>query len=216
MKIRHIAAAMAATLVVAVPTAAFAGGSPYIVSVGGSAVGASGHPITASSTGAVQVSARNLSSTVVNMNCTWAAMTGTVTSGTAVNPVLSFPALATSFTGCSVPGGPATGTRLSPSHFVGTGTNATTSIETVAGHLSVHATFSVTANPNVCSFTIDGHARASFDEATQRLILNESGYTGNLVVTSVRGCLGRLQVGNPVNLITALDVLSPDGLIDLS
>ena len=109
MKIRHIAAAMAATLVVAVPTAAFAGGSPYIVSVGGSAVGASGHPITASSTGAVQVSARNLSSTVVNMNCTWAAMTGTVTSGTAVNPVLSFPALATNFTGCSVPGGPVGG-----------------------------------------------------------------------------------------------------------
>ena len=216
MKIRHIAAAMAAALVVAVPAAAFAAGPPYKVSVGGSAVYSPSHPITATSVGSLPHTIRNASSTIVNVPCTSAQLTGTVTSGTGINPVMVFPS--SIWSGCTIPGGAALMTQGSTWNFVGTGSNATASMtDVVAGCVSnVKFTRTTVANPNVCSFTVEGHMAASFNEATQRLTVNEVGYTGNLTVTSVSGCLGLIQVGNPFNLVMTTNVASPDGVIDLA
>lgn len=214
MKIRHIAAGVAAAAVITVSSPAFAAGPPYTVSVGGSSA-AGTHAITAASAGNVQFSARNNAGTVVNMNCTSVRGAGAATSGTGVNPVATI--TSTTWTGCSIPGGAATVTQSGTWNVTGTGTNATTGNETIAGNVgNVTAGIQTTANPNVCRFTVTGAPRGSFNEATQQLVVSETGYTGNLVLSNVVGCLGQLQNGNPANFATTLTVTSPDGAINLS
>lgn len=84
-------------------------------------------------------------------------------------------------------------------------------------------TWAITASPAICSFTIkdvggslNGKARAVFDQAAQRLFVSETGFTGNLGTASVTGCYGQLQPGNPMKVEATFDVTSPDGAINLS
>lgn len=214
MKFKHLAAGAAAAAIVAVSSPAFAAGPPYTVSVGGSSAAGS-HSITAASTGAVSFSARNNAGTVINMNCTSVSGSGTVTSGTGLSQIASIGA--TTWTGCTIPGGAATVTQSGTWTVNGTGTNASAGNETIAGNVgNVSAGVFTTANPAVCSFNVTGFARGSFNEATQQLVVSETGYTGNLKLSNVSGCLGRLQNGNPANFATTLNVTSPDGAINLS
>lgn len=214
MKLRTLAAAAATTAVVMVSSPAFAAGPPYTVSVGGSSTAAT-HSVTAASTGAVMFSIRNNAGTIINSNCTSVSGTGTVTSGTGVNPVASIST--TTWFGCAIPGGAKTITQNGTWNITGTGTNATTGNETIAGQVDgIDATVHTTANPNVCRYTVTGRASASFNEATQQLVINETGYTGNLTISNVVGCLGRLQNGNAASFATTLNVTSPGGAINLS
>ncbi|WP_447645002.1 hypothetical protein [Nocardioides zeae] len=214
MKLRTLAAGAAVAAVVTVSSPAFAAGPPYTVSVGGSSAAGS-HAITAASTGAVTFNARNSSGTVINMNCTSVSGSGTVTSGTGVNPVASIGT--TTWTGCTIPGGAATVTHNGTWNITGTGTNATTGNESIAGYVgAANASVRTTANPNVCRFDVTGQARGTFNEATQQLSISETGYTGNLKLSNVVNCLGQLQNGNPANMLATLNVTSPDGAINLS
>ncbi|MFW6775922.1 hypothetical protein ACOACO_16680 [Nocardioides sp. CPCC 205120] len=214
MKIRHLAAGVAAAAVITVSSPAFAAGPPYTVSVGGSSA-AGTHAITASSASAVQFNARNNAGTIINMNCTSVRGAGAVTSGTGVNPVATI--TSTTWTGCTIPGGAATVTQTGTWNVTGTGTNATAGNESVAGYIgNVTAGVQTTANPNVCRFTVTGQPRGAFNEATQQLSINETGYSGNLTLSNVVGCLGQLQNGNRANFVANLNVASPDGAINLS
>lgn len=214
MKFKTLAAAAAAAAVITVSSPAFAAGPPYTVSVGGSSAAGS-HAITAASTGTVQFSARNAGGTVINMNCTSVRGAGTVTSGTGVNPVAAI--TSTTWTGCSIPGGAATVTHNGTWNITGTGTNATTGNESIAGYVGgANASVQTTANPNICRFTVTGQANGSFNEATQQLSISQTGYTSNLTLSNVVGCLGQLQNGNPANMVANLAVTSPDGAINLS
>lgn len=214
MKLRTLAAAAAATAVVIVSSPALAAGPPYTVSVGGSSA-AGTHAVTAASTGTVQFNIRNNAGTVINSNCSAVSGAGTVTSGTGVNPVASIST--TTWVGCSIPGGAKTITRNGTWTVTGTGASATTANETIAGYVGgINASVHTTANPNICRYTVTGQARASFNEATQQLVIGETGYTGNLTISNVVGCLGLIQNGNAANFATTLNVTSPDGAINLS
>lgn len=108
--------------------------------------------------------------------------------------------------------------------LVGTGGNATPASQSVAGDVrNMRTTWAITASPAICSFTIkdvggslNGKARAVFDEAAQRLFVSETGFTGNLGTASVTGCYGQLEPGNPMNVEATFDVTWPDGAINLS
>ncbi|KAA1380136.1 hypothetical protein [Aeromicrobium fastidiosum] len=69
----------------------------------------------------------------------------------------------------------------------------------------------------ICDVTVTGVASATFDEATQQLTIDESGFTGDLTVSDVKKTLlSRFKNGQPFDLHAKLIVASPDGAINLS
>lgn len=214
MAMRHLAASLTATAVIATFSPASAAGPPYTVSVGGSSAGGT-HPIHVASAGVVRFSARNQAGTVVHMNCHALTGGGTVRSGSEVNPVATL--TSTTWTGCSIPGIQLTVTQSGPWGVLGTGANATSGTERIAGTITdVVAGVRATANPDACRFTLSGAPRSSFDEAAQQLVVHETGHTGALVLSDVVGCFGQLQNGNRADLSATLDVTSSAGALDLS
>lgn len=223
MKLKHAGVLAAAASAVLIAGPAFAAGPPYTVSVGGSSATAT-HPISATSTGTVKFSAKNSSGTIINMNCTSVTGSGNVYSGTGINPVADI--TSTTWSGCTIPGGAATVTQTGTWNVTGTGSNATSGSETIAGYVgNVVAGVKTTANPAICNFTVkglggtvNGKATGSFVEGSspQQLVISETGYTGNLELTGVSGCLGQLQSGNKANFEATLNITSPDGAINLS
>jgi hypothetical protein len=223
MKLKTLTVGAATIGLIALAGPAFAAGPPYTVSVGGSSAAGS-HPFTATSTGTVVFNAKNNAGTVINMNCTSVSAAGTVTSGTGVNPVATI--TSTTWNGCKIPGGNATVTQSGNWNLTGTG-SASTADETIAGYVgNVSAGVALTASPGTCSFTAagpvaggaatPGKANGSFNETTQQIVINETGYTGNLTLSGVGPCLGQLQNGNKANFAATLNVTSPDGAIKLS
>lgn len=217
MKICQIPRRTAVLIVVGVflvtSSAAHAAGPPHTVSVGGSAAPAS-HPFSAVSTGSLALNAKNNAGTVINFNCTSVSLSGTITSGQGVNP---FASITTTWTGCTLPGGAMSIVQSGTWNLTSTSSNATAGSESVAGYIgNVSAHMFTTANPNIWNFYVNGHMSTSFNESTQQLTINESGNTGNLTLSNVRGCLGQLQNGNTMNLAATLNVTSPDGAINLS
>lgn len=207
MKLRHLVAGVATVGVVALSGPAFAAGPPYTVAVGGSTSGT--QAVTAASSGSVQFSARNNAGTVINMNCTSVSGNGTVTKGTGLTQVATI--TSTTWTGCRVPGGPANVTQTGIWNITGTGSTATAAAtDTVAGYVGNVNAGVATSPSTICSFTVTGQANGSFNEATQTLNVNETGYTGNLTLSGVSGCLGQLQNGNPANFVSNL-VISTGG-----
>jgi len=213
MKLKTLAVGAATVGLIALAGPAFAAGPPYTVSVGGSSAAGS-HSFTAASTGTVVFNAKNNAGTVINMNCTAVSASGTITSGTGVNPVANI--ASTTWTGCKIPGGNATVTQSGAWNLTGTG-SASSALETIAGYVgSVNAGVALTASPATCSFTATGQANGSFNESTQQIVISETGYTGNLTLSGVGPCLGQLQNGNKANFGATLNVTSPDGAITLS
>lgn len=214
MRIRRILALATASLVLATTTAAHAAGPPYTVAVGGSTTGT--QAITFASSGAVQFSTRNNAGTVINMNCTSLSGSATVTKGAGVNPLWSI--TSTTWNGCRAPGGPVGLTQIGTWNLSGTGSNATSGTETIAGYIG-NLTMGVVWSPptSICSYTVTGQLNGSFNEATQTLNINETGYTGNATLSGVSGCLGQLQNGNAMNFVTSLVVSTGGaGAINLS
>lgn len=213
MNLKQLAVGAVSVALAALAGPAFAVGPPYSVSVGGSSA-AGAHAITAQSSGAVKISAQNATGTILNLNCSSVAGAGRVTSGTGVNPVATI--TSTTWSGCSFIG-PFTFSQTGTWNVEGTGANATSGTESVAGAVAnVTLGIQSTSNPRVCRFTVTGAPSSSFDEATQQLVVDEVGYTGNLKLSGVSGCLGRLQNGNAMDFQATLNVTSPDGAINLS
>lgn len=213
MKLRHLVAGAATLGLVALSGPAFAAGPPYTVTVGGATSGT--FSVSAASSGPVVFTAKNNAGTVVNMNCTAVSGTGSVVAGTNKNPVATI--TSTTWTGCRIPGGAATVTQAGTWNISGTGSNATAGTETIAGNVNnVTAGVALTASPSVCSFTVTGQADGAFNEATQQLVINETGYSGDLVLSGVGPCLGQLQSGNFADMQATLNVSSSGGAINLS
>lgn len=191
-----------------------AAGPPYTVSVGGSSA-AGTHSFSAATTGTVRFSSKNNAGTILNQNCTSVNMAGSVTTGTALSQVGDVGS--STWIGCSIPGGAFAATQVGTWRWVGTGSNATSGQEIVQGRIEgLVVNWRTASNPNVCRYTMSGSARASFNESTQQLTVSETGYTGDLTLSNVFGCLGQWQNGNKVNLEMTFNVSSPDGAIDLS
>lgn len=191
-----------------------AAGPPYTVSVGGSSA-AGTHPFSATTTGTVRFSSKNNAGTILNQNCTSVSITGSVASGTALSQVGDVGS--SSWVGCSIPGGAFAASQVGTWRWIATGSNATSGQEVVEGRIDgLVVNWRTASNPNVCRYTMSGSARAFFNESTQQLTISETGYTGNLTLSNVFGCLGQWQNGNKVNLEMTFNVSSPDGAINLS
>lgn len=68
----------------------------------------------------------------------------------------------------------------------------------------------------ICKFTVTGQMNGVLDEATQQLRIDESGFTGNLKVSAVTGCLGQVTNGQNMDFKGTFNLVSPDGSINLS
>ena len=203
MRIRHILALATASLALATTTAAHAAGPPYTVAIGGSTTGT--QVMTFTSTGTVQLSWKNDAGTILNMNCTSISGSATVAKGVGVNPFGSI--TSTTWTGCRMVLGAATFTQNGVWTLAGSGGNATSGTETIAGEFGNFSLgIALTAAPSICSFTVSGKLSNTFNEATQTLQINETGYTGNAVLSNVGPCVGQAQNGNPFNMIATFNV----------
>ena len=206
MKLRHMLALAIASLVLATTTAAHAAGPPYTVAIGGSTTGT--QAMTFTSTGSVQIAWRTNAGTRIAFNCTSVSGNGAVAKGVGVNPVAAI--TSTTWIGCRAPGGPSTITQNGTWSLAGTGSNATPGTETIAGQLG-NVSFGYSWTPSsICSFTVSGSLDTTFNEATQTLQVNETGFTGKATLSNVQECLGQAQNGNPFNLVADLNV-STDG-----
>ena len=219
MKKLLVLALATATLALGGPV--WAAGPPYTVSVGGSSAAAS-HPVTGSSTGLLRFTIKNNAGTTLPLTCTSVSVTGSVTSGVGVNPWASV--TSSTWSGCIFIGGAYSVTQATAWPLVGTGTNATPSVETIAGRAdNVDLAVASAANPAICSFRIRGTTSTSagsfigaFDESTQTWSVSPTGFTAPLRTWNVSGCLGQVQNGNPVDLAATLPLASPNGAVNLS
>jgi hypothetical protein len=210
MRIKQaLAAAAIGTALLATAGPSTANGSTYTVAVGGSSAPAS-HSFTATSAGASvwKVPTQTMSCSSASVP---ASPPSIVSAGEDVTDLLTLNRL--NFVGCAAFGGARLVTTATPWTFHGTGSAAPAASDVVAGHIDgFNATWSIAA----CTFTVSGTARASFDEAAQKLVIAETGFTGNLIVSNVTGCLGQITNGQPLDLTGTFNVASPDGLINLS
>jgi hypothetical protein len=214
MNISRPTVVIATALVIGMTTSAHAAGLQHTVAVGGSSAPGS-HPFIAASTGTIKFSVKNNAGTVVNLNCSSLTASGTISSGTAIDPVGTI--TSTTWSGCRIPGGSFTFTQSGAWHLAVTGSNATTAYETLVGKVDdVAFSAFTTSSPALCSFTVSGQMDAELDEATQRLVIDETGYTGHLVLSNVGPCLGQMQTGNRADLAATLNVTSPDGVVNVS
>lgn len=206
---RRLLAGAAAALCLAVGVGpAGATGNSVTVAVGGTSAQAL-HPVTATTTGSVSWAVPTLA-----WGCTSAKIPSSPVSevhgGTGVTNVLSIQAL--SFQGCTLPVGLPTAAVV-PATLHVTSAASAGSNDVVSGHLDDLTIVSLNA---ICGFTVTGSARFTFNESTQQLAIEETGFTGNLTVSKVRGCLGLVQNGQAMNLTMNLQVNSPDGAINIS
>jgi hypothetical protein len=208
--VRRLLAGTAAALCLAVGVGpAGATGNSVTVAVGGTSA-PSAHPFSATTQGSVSWAAPALA-----WGCTSAKIPSSPVSevhgGTGVTDVLTVRAM--SFQGCTWPLG-AMNTRLTaPATLHVTGSATSGSTDQVRGRLD---DVTIVSSYAVCEYTVTGSARFTFDEGTQRLAIEETGFTGNLTVSKVRGCLGWVQNGQAMNLTMNLQLTSPDGAINIS
>ncbi|MCL8250090.1 hypothetical protein AERO_01730 [Aeromicrobium fastidiosum] len=211
MKIKHAAIGTAALALagVAVAGPALATGSAYTVAVGGSSA-AGTHTITAASSGTLSFAVPTLT-----MGCSSAAVpaspVSTVASGTGITDIASINKI--NFSGCTGPGGSLTVTTVGSWKLHGTGAATSGATDVVAGHVD---NITATVSNAVCRFTVTGKADGSFDEAAQKLTVAETGFTGNLKVSNVTGCLGQVVNGQNANFSGVFNVASADGAINVS
>lgn len=205
---RRLLAAAAAALCLAVGVGpAGATGNSVTVAVGGTIAQAS-HPVTATTTGSVSWATPTFSWTCTSAKIP-ASPFSEVHAGTAVVDVLSIRAL--SFQGCTLPVGLPTAAVV-PATLHVTSAASAGSNDVVSGHLD---DLTVVSSNAICGFTVTGSARFSFNESTQQLAIDETGFTGNLRASNVRGCLGLVRNGQAMNLTMNLQVNSPDGSINI-
>lgn len=211
MKIKQAAFGAAALALAAVATAgpALATGNAYTVAVGGSTA-AGTHAITATTTGPLSFAVPTLTMGCSSANVP-ASPASSVTSGTAVTDIAAINRI--NFSGCTGPGGALTVTSAGTWRLHGTGPATAAATDVVSGHVE---NITATVGNAVCRFTVTGKADGTFNEATQQLVVNETGFSGDLKVSNVTGCLGQVVSGQNANFGGTFNVASVDGAINLS
>lgn len=210
MKPRHLAVLTAAPILVLSSDPAFAAGPPYTVTVGANTSGTYNVSFTHRTDRPFVIKIGELPVT-----CTDTPFSGFVVAGANINPVINITNFA--FTGCTISGTAASNvaTTSAIQNFTGTGTNATSGIETVTGYTgNIERKFQA---GSLCSFSLQGTATSSFNESTQRVTINEvptSGGAGNLDVVNRVGCGG--QAGPKATLQVTLAMASTSGAVRLS
>lgn len=218
MKLKRTIVGIAALALTAFGGPALATGNAYAVAVGGSTANTS-YALSMASAGTLQWSLQRDApyGTNLNMNCTSANVTGSgatvnggASDGTAPTEIANFPSM--NFLGCSTFGGALTVTTNAPMVLHGTSAATTSATDVVQVHLEG---VDITWSNAVCKFRWTGSARGSFNEATQQLTINETGYTGSLSYSLIAGCLGQVPASGNANLAGTFNVMTAGGAINL-
>ncbi|KQY56116.1 hypothetical protein ASD11_16770 [Aeromicrobium sp. Root495] len=187
---------------------ASATGSTYTVSVGGTSAPGT-HTFTAASSGTI-----SWGTPTMRMGCTSANIPASPTSvvGSGRGLVDLFNISKINWVGCTFAGG---ALLLQSAGWVFHGASAATTgtSDVIAGHIDQ---VRITVSNAICKFTVTGQAAANFNEATQRLIIAETGYSGRLKVSGAVGCLSQFTNGQAFDLSATFPVSSADGVIDIS
>lgn len=212
-----LAAAGGLAATAALGASAFAA-PPYTVSVAGSTATGT-HAFFASSDSAIAFQVQN-GSVTTNMNCAEVNAEGNVYSGTGLNPIATIMGVTRAntpdgFTGtqwktCTGPFGVAlTVVQTNNWSITGTGGATAGNTDVIAGEITGPSGGNLTAHVYAtsggptgtsCNFKVRGSATGSFAEATQKLNVNETGFTGDLEIYDVIGnCLGTVVAGNAAN-----------------
>lgn len=196
---------------------ALATSTPTNVSVGGSTAAAS-YNLTASAPNTLTFSVQR-STTPLNMTCTSGAVpaspVSTVQGGPGVTNIATLNKV--NFSGCTGPGGALTVTTSGAWTLHRTGGTVTSAqTDVVSGHIE---NITAVVSNTVCEFTVTGQADGTFNEATQTLTINETGFDGDLdVVRSTnpaKACLNQVPTTSVANFGGAFSVTTSGGPVNL-
>lgn len=199
----------------ALGSSALAHPTTYTVAVGGSTASGS-HLFFAVADDPIAFSVLH-NTTQTDMFCNNVNLEGEISSGTGIDPVGVVKAVTrlntpetfsrSEWKGCEGVGLAMTVTPLNDWEIHATGTPVSSALtDVVDGYVSgpsdgvLRAEVKATLFPLVCKFEVEGYATGSFDESTQKLTVNETGFTGNLqIVNTSANCLGRVNNGDPAD-----------------
>lgn len=149
------------------------------------------------------------------LSCAGATASGTVQAGVAIVAITG-----TTWVGCvgfTGAAAPFTFTHSGTWQFHSATSATPGSADVIPGHVEgITLGVRTTLTPAICNFTLSGSATASFNEATQKLTINETGLTGNLTAHNVVGCLGQFHNGGAVNLSMTLTMSAAGGPLNVT
>jgi len=223
------AAGAGAVALAALSTSAWASGGPGVIV--GTDSSATWHDVSAATatvanTDEVIFNAYDATtSSTVTMGCRTASSTGQVHSGPFAPEIADINTVA--FSTCHGPGGTMTVSKVgtAPWTLYATGGYTDANNDTiVTGYVdNVNAHVKTSPLSTVCNFDVTGLALGSFNETTQTLTVDETGFSGDLLLSNVggsgtgtgSGCLGDLHNGDPADFQATLSVSSADGAINV-
>jgi hypothetical protein len=218
MHVKRTVVALAAAGLALTAAPALASGLSYTVAVGGSTATGT-HAFTASA-GTISFQVKNNTGTTINMSCASVSASGVARSGSGITDIADI--ASSTWNTCKGPGGALNVTQTGTWVINGDSTAVTSAAtDVIGGH--VHQIKAHVASPTgICTFDVAGNiggttlgrANGSFNEATQKLSVAETGFTGNLVVYNVAGCLGQIQNGNKADFTGDFAVSVADGPIN--
>lgn len=226
MKKLFVSAGLAAAAIGVLVSSAFAH-PPYQVSANGSTATAD-HIFFGTSSDAGIAFSVNHNGTITNMGCDDVNVEGKVHAGTSLGKIATIMPVTRvntpeTFNGldwknCRGPVGLAMTVVPNLNWEIwasGAATGANTDViagqVTGAGGGPLTARVYATGAPASCDFTVTGAADGSFNEGTQTLTVNETGYTGNLYISSIAGggtanCFGLVGVNDPANFVGDFEI----------
>lgn len=218
---KHVLAVMSGVLAIClVGATAFAHPNTYTVSVSGSTSPAA-HRFFATADAPIDFTVWN-GSVATPMDCQEVNLEGEVTSGSGVDPVGVVKAVTRTNTPetfshsewktcVSLGILPMTVVPLNNWEIHPTGTGVTSALTNVVpgyvsgpsnGALRAHV-YATSGGPSgtSCNFVVEGRADGSFNEATQKLTITETGFSGDLTIVNASGadCLGLVPDGADAN-----------------
>ncbi len=211
-------AAGATTIILAATAgAAVAAEHSYTVSVGGSSSPGQ-HPFSMSSDVSVSLQTEKPDGTFLYWTCSSiatppaATTASSVTSGTQVRDIATVPDLR--FTNCNTAGGNLAVTPTGSWTLRGTSPATTGSTDVVATRFD---DIGLRIGNAVCRITITGGLDGSFNEATQKLTIDEQadGTGAEATMSNVVGCLGQVKNGGRFKLTGVFSTSSVDGAVNL-
>ncbi len=215
MKVRRVMAGLGAGVLVLVMGPAMATGNSYTVAVGGSSA-SSQASFTASSDGSISYQTEKPDGTFLNWTCVAGAVPAG--SGSVVNAGSGVVDIAhlhgVTLTACGSFGGNLAMTTAGTWTMHATSPVTSASSDSVSVHLE-NVTI-VVSNP-VCSYRVTGGLDGSFNEATQKLTIDEKadGTGQSATVANVVGCLGQVINGGKFKLRATFSTVTSGGSINL-
>lgn len=200
---------------------AVAGGNLYTVAVGGSSSSGT-HGYTAADNDGITFEVENQgTSNVVTMTCDSVDVAGTIQSGSGIEDIATIDS--STWNNCQFGSIALEVSQVGTWVLNGDGPATSAATDVVDGHVHNVEAHVESTIPGLCSFNVRndndpemGRADGQFDEATQVLRVNESGFSGDLTVYDVSGCLGAVSNGDPANFLDGnFTINSPDGPINL-